>query len=248
MKRIYVFPFSVFLFSVSAYAGPSVLEQGLVVSNGLTVASGQLLVRDGTNLVPVLKQGDVMPGASAVPDGLTIVSNANGRLAIAPRYDANYALLAARVAALDGMGAGMVDAWYWQPNSLSGIANTGRSVFVVGEGLKNFTTTESFDSIVTSDTINTEYTPKHVRVLLCGEGSNVVAFFAVSRDGGTSWAAVSTEGFGMDPLPYYGEGPFKIYSGDIDLTDQPPGTSLVFRVETIEEFPCTLRLFGGSWR
>jgi hypothetical protein len=137
MKRIYVFPFSVFLFSVSAYAGPSVLEQGLVVSNGLTVASGPLLVRDGTNLVPVLKQGDV-PSTPPRVDGFTVLTDSVGRISLPARFDLNDALFAWRLSLLEGSFFGMVDGWFWSPVSTAGLSEHEPGRFIEAVGIANY--------------------------------------------------------------------------------------------------------------
>lgn len=139
MKKLIYVSF-VIIFAVNSLAQtspPSVFPHGVVVSNGLTVDSGELLVRVGTNLVPVLKAGDVQPTAPTRVDGLSVITNSRGELSLPARYDANDALLAARVSALDGFASGMVDSWYWLPTSTNGIADLGESTFYSGLGILN---------------------------------------------------------------------------------------------------------------
>lgn len=116
---------------------PAVFPHGLVVTGDVAVVGGNITIRVGTNDLPVLRHGDVTDAAPLV-DGFSIVTNSNGRISLPARYDLNDAMLAWRLAMLEGFSAGMVDAWYWAPVSSNGLAYFAPGVLIHSTGILNY--------------------------------------------------------------------------------------------------------------
>jgi hypothetical protein len=92
----------------------------------------------GTNTFPLLKEGDVPPPDLPVFDDYSIVDQPTGAKGVAPRYDLNDALFTWHISQLESATIGMVDSWFWSPDSVTGLASLAGSTFVEDVGVRNY--------------------------------------------------------------------------------------------------------------
>jgi hypothetical protein len=97
----------------------------LTFDNGVQLvgSSNGVAVLVGTNTFPLLKEGDVPPPDLPVFDDYSIVDQPTGAKGVAPRYDLNDALFAWHISQLESATIGMVDSWFWSPDSVTGLAS-----------------------------------------------------------------------------------------------------------------------------
>ena len=127
-------------------SSPGETVSELTFENGvrLSGSSNGVSVLIGTNLYPLLKEGDVPPPDLPVFDDFSIVDQPTGAKGVAPRYDLNDSLFAWHISQLEGAAIGMVDGWFWSPDSEVGIAGAESAVFVAGQGYLNYSGDEPF--------------------------------------------------------------------------------------------------------
>jgi hypothetical protein len=104
----------------------------------LVGSSNGVAVLVGTNTFPLLKEGDVPPPDLPVFDDFSIVDQPTGAKGVAPRYDLNDALFAWHISQLESATIGMVDSWFWSPDSVTGLASLAGSTFVEDVGVRNY--------------------------------------------------------------------------------------------------------------
>ena len=147
----------------------------------------------GTNLYPLLKEGDVPPPEIPVFDDFSIVDQPTGAKGLAPRYDLNDALFAWTISQFESTTIGMVDGWFWSPDSVTGLATLGGSTFVTNEGVRNYAPTAGWAMLFDG---GDDYAMSDTNQVMAGEDYSMQAWVYRTANLGGAWQAVSVGAYG----------------------------------------------------
>lgn len=162
----------------------------LTFDNGVQLvgSSNGVAVLVGTNTFPLLKEGDVPPPDLPVFDDYSIVDQPTGAKGVAPRYDLNDALFAWHISQLESATIGMVDSWFWSPDSVTGLASLAGSTFVEDVGVRNYAPAPAWAMLFDGED---DYAQSDNNHAMAGPNYSWQAWVYRTYYLGSSWSALS---------------------------------------------------------
>jgi hypothetical protein len=169
----------------------------LTFDNGVQLvgSSNGVAVLVGTNTFPLLKEGDVPPPDLPVFDDYSIVDQPTGAKGVAPRYDLNDALFAWHISQLESATIGMVDSWFWSPDSVTGLASLAGSTFVEDVGVRNYAPAPAWAMLFDGED---DYAQSDDILSMTGTNYTWQAWIYRTSNLGSPWSALS---FGLYGCP-----------------------------------------------
>jgi hypothetical protein len=121
------------------------------------------------------------------------VDQPTGAKGVAPRYDLNDALFTWHISQLESATIGMVDSWFWSPDSVTGLASLAGSTFVEDVGVRNYAPAPAWAMLFDGED---DYAQSDNDQTMAGPDHSMQAWvYRVSHLGGP-WQALSVGGYG----------------------------------------------------
>ena len=177
-------------------------------------------------------------------DNFTLKRNSNDAVAVANRIEENTMLLAFlrsadRSASYYSLANGVIDGYQDE----TGIDTGSSSNEVYSSGTHSYSPNVPSNMTLISNSITAAEEPNDMRIVLFEEdvdsitlNTDIIA--SVSRDGGTTWTVVTLENEGSY------DSSKRILAGVADVSLQPTGTSVVYKIVTANGKD--LKLYGAS--
>ena len=159
----------------------------------LNGSSNGVSVLVGTNWYPLLKEGDVPPPDLPVFDDFSIVDQPTGAKGVAPRYDLNDALFAWHISQFESTTIGMVDGWFWSPDSVAGLASLAGSTFVEDVGVRNYAPADAWAMLFDG---SDDYATSDADHAMPGDDYSFQAWVYRTSNLGGNWSALSIGNYG----------------------------------------------------
>lgn len=126
--------------------------------------------------------------------------------------------------------------------------NTGASTNEVFDGGNELYTNGGNDLILISQSFDADSEPLEARIVILEEDIDGVTLNTdlkayVSRDGGTTFSEITLSESGA----FQSGSSLRLFSGTVNITGQPSGTSMVYKIQTFNNKELNIHATGLTW-